>query len=104
MYKRILASVVVSVFAVAMAVAQSSSSSSSGSYPSNQSSSGQSSAQPSSPSSPNAGQMPQSDVNATANATRELQVSKVEMVSDTCSIKSSNNNPGTGNTTPPPQK
>ena len=228
MYKRILASLVVSVFAVAMAVAQSSSSS--GSYPSSQSSSGQTSAQPSSPSSPdqpqastpntpsstdqsatqqsttstttssttttakadkektirgcivqqasdfylqpvkgkkgliklntsedlkahvghevkvtgmeskiaasasattpsgasasattspsgtetasnqsgsNAGQMPQSDVNATANATRELQVSKVEMVSDTCSIKSSsdmNNSKGAGNTIPPPQK
>ena len=51
--------------------------------------------------------MPQSDVNATANATRELQVSKVEMVSDTCSIKSSsdmNNSKGAGNTIPPPQK
>ena len=56
----------------------------------------------------NASSMPQSDVNGSANASREIQVSKIDMVSDTCSIKSDNNTSnspsGTGNTTPPPQK
>ena len=213
MYKRILASMAIPMFAVAMAVAQSSSSS--GSYP--QSSSGQTSAQPSSPSSPdqptasspntpsspsssdqsatsqqtttsttstttstastgkektvrgcivqqasdfylqpvkgkkeliklsssedlkphighevkvtgteskiaassgasgsemasnqsaagsNAGQMPQSDVNAASNATRQLTVTKIDMVSETCSMKSKDNT-GAGNATPPPQR
>src|SRR5205085_5442367 len=80
MYKRILASLAIPMFAVAMAVAQSSSSS--GSYPS---SSGQTSAQPSSPSSPDqpSAASPNSPSSSDQNATTSQSTTTTSTTSST---------------------
>jgi len=49
--------------------------------------------------------MPQSDVNGAAVSDKELTVSKIDMVSDSCPIKGNSNTSGTSsNPTTPPQQ
>jgi hypothetical protein len=48
--------------------------------------------------------MPQSDVNGANVSDKELTVSKIDMVSDSCPIKSSSNTSGASTPSTPPQQ